>query len=148
MLRAKDFTKPFWNLASPRGRHCYHLHLIGEEAASQGGRVTAEPGLTPRSGPLRCVLHSGHHWPLHCGPCPPGAFSGRKERRRRKVPVMVKRRDNRSSFTKKFRNHFNSHKMFYCPNSNLLQSYLLPRHTRKVECSILSIAWNKRRLCS
>lgn len=35
-------------------------------------------------------------------PCPPGAFSGRKERRRRKLPVMVKRRDNRSSFTKKF----------------------------------------------
>ena len=55
MLRAKDFTKPFWHLASPRGRHCYHLHLIGEEAASQGGRVTAEPGLTPRSGPLRCA---------------------------------------------------------------------------------------------
>ena len=36
------------------------------------------------------------------GPHPPGAFSGKKERRRRKLPTMVKRRDNRSSSTKKF----------------------------------------------
>lgn len=35
----------------PRSKYYYHPHLIGEQTESQGGKITAEAGLTPRAAP-------------------------------------------------------------------------------------------------
>lgn len=49
--------------------------------------------------------------------------------------------------SKQCRNHFNSNKMVYCPQFRFIAIVSESCHPGKVEFSVLSIVWNKRRLC-